>query len=432
MNLTRSFTYPLTSRSGPTPHMTPQMAPHMRAKMLVVRNLAAGQSGQVTATAQHKNAAGRWVTAPRPQKATRWKARVYVRADDGLRQEIVRFGRTRREAEAAVEAAIEGALLASDIPIKRGMPLVAAGQHWLEQISRPDSRLSTRTIADYTWTWATYVDATTSSLRGLTLQQTNEPQRLRAFLQRVAQAHGSASAKKAKSVLNGVLGYAVDNGVLPTNAMRQVRTVTSTKPRSADRDHSRAMTRAERDRVLQVTHDAALEPGLNPRTRRKRRATADLVAFLAGTGVRIDEARRLRWDQIELSRGRAYVRGTKSETSDRWLNLPDWLVARLAERAETDGRTGYVFPSPAHLNNSDLLWDQSNSAKAVRAALDASSLSWAVPHTFRRTVATLLDQANLPIARIADQLGHADVSMTARVYLGRDLKGDKRELADVL
>jgi hypothetical protein len=29
----------------------------------------------------------------------------------------------------------------------------------------------------------------------------------------------------------------------------------------------------------------------------------------------------------------------------------------------------------------------------------------AVPHT-RRTVATLLDQANLPIDRIADQLGH--------------------------
>ena len=41
-------------------------------------------------------------------------------------------------------------------------------------------------------------------------------------------------------------------------------------------------------------------------------------------------------------------------------------------------------------------------------------------------------QANRPIARIADQLGHADVSMTARVHLGRDLKGDKREFADVL
>ena len=42
------------------------------------------------------------------------------------------------------------------------------------------------------------------------------------------------------------------------------------------------------------------------------------------------------------------------------------------------------------------------------------------------------DTAGAPIASIADQLGHADVSMTARVYLGRDLKGDKSELAALL
>jgi integrase len=192
------------------------------------------------------------------------------------------------------------------------------------------------------------------------------------------------------------------------------------------------MTRAERDRVIRATHDAAQEPGLNPRTRRKRRPTADLVAFLAGTGVRIDEARRLRWDQVDLSRGRVYIRGTKSETSDRWLNLPEWLVTRLAARTESDGHDGYVFASPASVDNPEQIWEQSNSANALRAALDASDHSWAVPHTFRRTVATLLDQANVPIARIADQLGHADVSMTARVYLGRDLKGDKSDLAEVL
>jgi len=74
---------------------------------------------------------GRWVTAPRPQKATRWKARVYLRGDDGFRHEIVRFARTRRAAEGAIETAIEGALLVSDAPIKRTMPLLAAGQHWL-------------------------------------------------------------------------------------------------------------------------------------------------------------------------------------------------------------------------------------------------------------------------------------------------------------
>jgi len=335
-----------------------------------VRNLALGESGDVSLTAQCKNGAGRWIAAPRPQKATRWKARVYVRGHDGVRQEIVRFGRTRREAEASLEAAVATVLRGADAVINRTLPLLEAGEYWLKQIARPDSGLSVRTIADYSWTWEKYVDSATSSLRGLTLEQANDPQRLRNFLQQVAEAHGSATAKKAKSVLHGVIGYAVDNGVLSGDATRQVRTVTSTAAKSRVRDRTRAMTRSERDHVVQATLLAASEPGLNPRTRRKRRATADLIAFLAGTGVRINEARRVRWQDINLELGRVYLRGTKSETSDRWLNLPDWLVEQLAARAADCGAKGYVFAAPAQ-RDPERAWDQSNSAGAVRAALDA-------------------------------------------------------------
>jgi integrase len=34
--------------------------------------------------------------------------------------------------------------------------------------------------------------------------------------------------------------------------------------------------------------------------------------------------------------------------------------------------------------------------------------------------------------QIADQLGHSDPAMTASVYLGRDLMGDKRSVAEHL
>lgn len=397
-----------------------------------MRKLGLGQAGDAVAVPQMKDDAGRWVAATRPQRATRWKARAYVRGHDGVRHEVTRFGKTRREAEAAIEIAVAEALRGGDTPLVDSMPLLAAGEHWLGQIRRPDSNLSARTIADYSWTWATYIATPTSSVRGLTLAQANDPQRLRGFLQRVAEANGSGSAKKVKSVLNGVLGYAVENGVLKTNALRQVRTVRATTPRPTERDHSRAMTRGERDRVIEVADAAAAAEGLNPRTRRKRQTTADLVAFLAGTGVRIDEARRVRWEDVDLDAGRVYVRGTKTETSDRRLNLPAWLSERLRARAARSGVEGLVFAAPAGVGDPERVWDQSNSAGAVRDALDAAGLPWAISHTFRRTVATLLDQAGVPIARIADQLGHADVSMTARVYLGRDLKGDKGDLADVL
>jgi hypothetical protein len=42
-----------------------------------------------------------------------------------------------------------------------------------------------------------------------------------------------------------------------------------------------------------------------------------------------------------------------------------------------------------------------------------------VPHTYRKTVATQLDRGGLSARTIADQLGHARISMTQDVYLGR-------------
>ncbi len=40
-------------------------------------------------------------------------------------------------------------------------------------------------------------------------------------------------------------------------------------------------------------------------------------------------------------------------------------------------------------------------------------------HTFRRTVATLMDEAGLSARAAADQLGHAKISMTQDHYFGR-------------
>lgn len=44
---------------------------------------------------------------------------------------------------------------------------------------------------------------------------------------------------------------------------------------------------------------------------------------------------------------------------------------------------------------------------------------WVVPHTYRKTVATMLDQDGLSARMIADQLGHSRISMTQDIYMGR-------------
>lgn len=49
----------------------------------------------------------------------------------------------------------------------------------------------------------------------------------------------------------------------------------------------------------------------------------------------------------------------------------------------------------------------------------ARTMKWVTPHTFRKTVATLLDSKAASARMIADQLGHLRISMTQDVSMGR-------------
>jgi integrase len=393
--------------------------------------LGLGERSEIVAVPQVQDAAGRWKTASHVRQAKRWRARASYVGHDGVFHRVDGFGRKRADAVASCERRLDLGLRDYEGGLTPTTLLVAAGEQWLEHISRDGSGKSQRTISDYTHSFRRHIDVDGSSIRGLTLEQANDPQRLRLFLERMADARGPGAATTCKSVLSGILGYAVGNGVVPMNAARQISRPRSKVPKVKVRDRTRAMTKHERDAAVAYADARCQELGLDPRTRRTREATADLVAFMAGTGVRIDEARSLRWSDVDLLATRVVVRGTKSESATRALNVPGWLATRLQARASRVGTEGFVFASPGVVGN-DHKWEQSNSASAVRAVLDGSGLTWAVPHTFRRTVASLLHQAGIPLVQIADQLGHADPSMTARVYLGRDLKGDKSKLADVL
>jgi integrase len=73
-----------------------------------------------------------------------------------------------------------------------------------------------------------------------------------------------------------------------------------------------------------------------------------------------------------------------------------------------------VFPAP--LGG----WrDPSNTQADLRDAFTAAGFNWVTSHVFRKTVATLMDQAGLSSRAAADQLGHANTSMTTDIYFGR-------------
>lgn len=111
-----------------------------------------------------------------------------------------------------------------------------------------------------------------------------KPSLVNELLESVAHNSGPGAAKLVRSVLNGTFERATAHDLVQANPVRQARPVRSPrKPRpiEGERDTRRALTRNERDRLIEFV-DA--DPYC------KKYDLADLVAFMAGTGVRVGEA----------------------------------------------------------------------------------------------------------------------------------------------
>jgi integrase len=92
----------------------------------------------------------------------------------------------------------------------------------------------------------------------------------------------------------------------------------------------------------------------------------------------------------------------------RTLVLPSWAVEML--RLRPPGRPDQtVFCSAL-----GGLRDRDNALGDLRKALNAAGFEWVTSHTFRHTVATLMDQSGLTARAAADQLGHSHSKFACR------------------
>jgi|SRR5215207_7331406 len=165
----------------------------------------------------------------------------------------------------------------------------------------------------------------------------------------------------------------------------------------------------------------------------RRRDLPDLARFMLATGVRLGEALGVCWSDIDMARGVVSIERTvirvkggglrasrlKSRTSYRVLVLPAWCLSLVkARRVRLGGFDGPVFPDAR-----GGFRDRDNVGAAFRRVRAGTEFEWVHPHTYRKTVATLLDGSGASARLIADQLGHSQVSMTQDVYMGRRAVG---------
>jgi integrase len=81
--------------------------------------------------------------------------------------------------------------------------------------------------------------------------------------------------------------------------------------------------------------------------------------------------------------------------------------------------SGVQLDEPVFANSVGGFRDPSNTSRDIRLARGKDAMAWMTSHAYRKTTATVLDNAGQSARQVADQLGHARPSMTQDVYMGR-------------
>jgi integrase len=163
-------------------------------------------------------------------------------------------------------------------------------------------------------------------------------------------------------------------------------------PESAPRD--RYLTPSERDQLL----DSIAAPH------------ARLFVILAlTTGARMSALLDMKWSQVDFEHGTIDLNPAgREKTNKRRAVVPINSRARVAlEEAKQGAETDHVIEYAGAPIKSI--------RKAIRQAAARSGIPCS-PHVFRHTAGVMMAQADVPMQKIAQYLGHTSTRVTERVY----------------
>ncbi|OBA85967.1 hypothetical protein A5633_11495 [Mycolicibacterium elephantis] len=379
--------------------------------------LRIGQHGKITRTQVSKGV---------------WVARCRYRDRDGVTRRLERATPDGIEDEYGAHA--EGALLDA-IAARRppgsgsitGTSLLGDLLARYIERCREDGDLAPKSIDTY--------EATITTVKprfiGIRISEA-DPGLLDEILKGIRRDHGATRERHTKVALKAVLTDAVLAGAIAANPVRELAT---RRKRKTDK-------RTKGAPALDVDQVRALLAAINDSEVCEQKDLRDPVILLAATGLRRSELLALRWEDVDLDnkvltvassvvrlKGQGLVRQDATKGGGaRSVALPQFAVDALRRRKETwqgPNTAGVIFPS-----STGTLRDPDNFGKQWREVREELGLPDVSSHSFRKSVATLIDDSGLSARIGADQLGHARPSMTQDVYMSRGQV--HTEVADVL
>jgi integrase len=347
----------------------------------------------------------------------RYRARGRFRDYDGKTRDVEATGTTGPAAERALKAKFRDRVAPNDDEITRETYVHTLADLWLEEITA-EERITPQTLNRYEISVRVSIKPAVGNLR---IREASAG-RLDKFLRNVAKDR-PAAAQGAKVALGQMFGLAVRRGALGANPVRDTARL---------RNPRQKVVALETEQLELVR--AAIREWQQPTPGKSGpRPTADLghiVDLMLATGARIGEILALRWEDVDLAAERptlticgtiVYVKGKgffrqdwpKSAAGFRTVILPRFAVAMLLERQVT----AVENPNDAIFATRRGTWlSPQNVRRQWRQARKDTGLEWVTPHTFRKTVATLIDkEADADSA--AAQLGHGSKDVTRKHYI---------------
>lgn len=346
-----------------------------------------------------------------------WRARARFRDYDGVTREVEAHDSTAAKAENKLRVMLRDRTTPTGDDITAETRIQKLADLWLEEITAVD-QIGQQTIDRYT---ACLHQAILKALGELRIREATVG-RVDKFFKALAKKH-PAQAHNAKTILRQMFALAVRHGALATNPIRDIAALPS------------------RHRTVKALHVADLDT-VRAAIRRWQEQTpgksgprhtsdlADVVDLLLATGARIGEILALRWQDLDLTglepsvtisgtlvsvKGAGLFRQhwTKTDAGFRIVILPQFAVTML-ERRDT---AASVNDHNAVFYSRKGTWLYPNNIRRQwRQARQDTGLEWVTPHTFRKTVATLLAREGERDAATL-QLGHSSDEVTKTYYI---------------
>lgn len=369
----------------------------------------------------------------------RIRARCSVRMLNGKLVDVEARADSKEAARKAVTKRAQERTANAGAGVTKKSTIQELVNEWWETVEKRQERgdIGESTVANYRRT----VDMIVHPVTGIPALQLQEvtPYRLTSYIKQRAGEYPSV-ARDLRRQFKFMFAYAVEHDAMASNpasvGVSGERKKRKTKPRAATLDDLKVLRAAIREFESSggASKPRPATKGVGGRPR--DRYLGDLVDVFLGTGARIGEVLAIRWEDIDLAStpatvtisgtikrrpghkkdgGGLYRQGwPKTQAGWRVVHLPEFATSTLLRMSIED--KGSPMDLVFHTSKGTPR-DPSNVRTRLRA-VRGDELKWLTPHTFRRTVATLVEQeAGLRAASM--ELGHSEESVTARAYVDR-------------